>query len=390
MLRVFPDGSGTIGDKNGTMANAPVLSRPRNGAVVAGVCAGLGRRWRVDPALLRIAVCVLAFAGGLGLIGYGAAILLIPAEGSSVMPIRNLLPFTRSWPTPALIAAVGFACSLVVAALGGWSGLGLGPLFVIGGFWYVANRPSRRPRPTLSEPTPFERAAEAWRVRLLEHQALVGSPIGPSTIQIPPQPVAVRARPRALGPWTAALGLLGLGMSLVAGLGALGVHASPTAYWAAALIAFGVTLVAFARRGRAPLMLPVTVAIGLVTLAMMLPAGPALGAVGAVSRAYAGAAALPSEVTVGMGEVSLDLSALALTSDATTAVRVGAGTAIVRLPRTGNADVTWRVKAGEFTSAAEHRSGLDLSGRELVTHDPGAPTVRVDVVVQAGTLEVIR
>ncbi len=50
--------------------NLPVITRPRDGAMVGGVCAGLARRWRVDPNLLRIAVIVLALFGGVGLIAY--------------------------------------------------------------------------------------------------------------------------------------------------------------------------------------------------------------------------------------------------------------------------------------------------------------------------------
>ena len=44
--------------------NLPVITRPRTGAMVGGVCAGLARRWQVDPDPLRSAVVVLAICGG--------------------------------------------------------------------------------------------------------------------------------------------------------------------------------------------------------------------------------------------------------------------------------------------------------------------------------------
>ena len=80
--------------KNGPMS-LPVR-RTRDHALVAGVCAGLARRWNVDANLLRIAVAILAFSSGLGLLLYGAAWLLIPVDGSTQAPARRLLPFTRS------------------------------------------------------------------------------------------------------------------------------------------------------------------------------------------------------------------------------------------------------------------------------------------------------
>ena len=58
------------------------LYRARDGRVIGGVCAGLGRYFDVDPIIFRIGAVVLAFAGGAGLLAYLAALLLIPAEDS--------------------------------------------------------------------------------------------------------------------------------------------------------------------------------------------------------------------------------------------------------------------------------------------------------------------
>ena len=400
MIPYGPDG---IGDDNGVMESSPVLYRPRSGAVVAGVCAGLGRRWQVDPVLLRIAVAVLTMAGGLGAIAYLAAVLLIPREGSTVMPIRTLLPFTRTWTTPALVAAVGFGCAVLVAVLGGWSGIGLGPLLVIGGVWFIGDRGSRQrlatPRP--AGPTPFEQAAEAWRQRLLEQRSLsdfrpgmraveAGPALSPSLAAVPGPVPAIRTRPPRRGRWLLALGLIGAGMGVVALLDLWGVSASPTAYAAAVLLALGVALVASTRRGRPRLLLPATVVAGIVTAAMMLPTGPDLAGVGEVRRAYATQSELPGDVTLGLGEITLDLSELRLTGETTTSVRVGAGTAKLTLPEFANTEVTWQVKAGEYLARGEHRSGLDLAGREVSTPVPGGPTLHLHITVDAGTLEVIR
>lgn len=58
------------------------LYRAREGRIIGGVCAGLGRYFNVDPIIFRIGVVVLAFAGGAGLLAYLAGLLLIPAEDS--------------------------------------------------------------------------------------------------------------------------------------------------------------------------------------------------------------------------------------------------------------------------------------------------------------------
>ena len=47
-------------------ASQPPLRRDREGAVIAGVCAGLGRRLGIDPIVLRVVFIAATAAGGLG------------------------------------------------------------------------------------------------------------------------------------------------------------------------------------------------------------------------------------------------------------------------------------------------------------------------------------
>lgn len=67
------------------------LLRAREGRVVGGVCAGLGRYFNVDPIIFRIGVIVLTLVGGAGLLAYIAALLLIPSDDSAAAaePSRN-------------------------------------------------------------------------------------------------------------------------------------------------------------------------------------------------------------------------------------------------------------------------------------------------------------
>ncbi len=59
------------------------LTRAREGRLVGGVCAGLGRYFNVDPIIFRIGAIVLTLIGGAGILAYLAALLLIPAEDST-------------------------------------------------------------------------------------------------------------------------------------------------------------------------------------------------------------------------------------------------------------------------------------------------------------------
>ncbi|MFH8347862.1 PspC domain-containing protein [Streptomyces sp. NPDC018045] len=59
--------------------------------MIAGVCGGLGRHWGLDPVIFRVVLAVLAVSGGIGLIAYGFAWLLIPQDGDDENEGRKLL-----------------------------------------------------------------------------------------------------------------------------------------------------------------------------------------------------------------------------------------------------------------------------------------------------------
>ena len=66
---------------------APVLvkglQRPAKGRVLAGVCLGIARQYRLDVTLVRVVMVALTVTGGVGLIAYLAGWLLIPLDSSS-------------------------------------------------------------------------------------------------------------------------------------------------------------------------------------------------------------------------------------------------------------------------------------------------------------------
>ena len=57
------------------------LYRARDGRVVAGVCAGLAAYSGADPTLVRLAFVLVAVFGGIGVLLYLCAWIVIPEEG---------------------------------------------------------------------------------------------------------------------------------------------------------------------------------------------------------------------------------------------------------------------------------------------------------------------
>ncbi|MGP3985555.1 PspC domain-containing protein [Streptomyces sp. 3N207] len=94
------------------------LRRSRAHKVAGGVCGGMGRYFDLDPVLFRVPLVVLSVLGGLGLIFYGFAWLLIPAEGETQNEGRRLLSgrVEGSSLSAILVALVG--CGLFLASLG--------------------------------------------------------------------------------------------------------------------------------------------------------------------------------------------------------------------------------------------------------------------------------
>ncbi|WP_433221401.1 PspC domain-containing protein [Microtetraspora malaysiensis] len=78
---------------NETHTNSSVrqLRRTRDGRVVAGVCSGVGRYIGVDANILRVALAVATFFGGLGVGIYAVAWLLIPEEGKDTSIVQDLV-----------------------------------------------------------------------------------------------------------------------------------------------------------------------------------------------------------------------------------------------------------------------------------------------------------
>ncbi|MFC4944919.1 PspC domain-containing protein [Pseudonocardia sp. GCM10023141] len=59
------------------------MYRSRRDRMLGGVCGGIARYLNVDPVLLRIAAVALALSGGVGIVAYIVAWVVIPEAGET-------------------------------------------------------------------------------------------------------------------------------------------------------------------------------------------------------------------------------------------------------------------------------------------------------------------
>jgi phage shock protein PspC (stress-responsive transcriptional regulator) len=109
----------TTGDR--TAGPRDLRRDPANG-MMAGVCAGLGKRLQVDPLLLRIAFVATTFASGVGIVAYVLAWILLPAEPATDGSVRAIVHDHGRRGTVEVALGAGF---LLLAVLLAFRELGL-------------------------------------------------------------------------------------------------------------------------------------------------------------------------------------------------------------------------------------------------------------------------
>ncbi|MFJ9370200.1 PspC domain-containing protein [Nocardia sp. NPDC101769] len=122
---------------------------PKDGPL-AGVAVGFGRRYDVDPVLVRVAFVVSALFGGAGIVLYLLGWLLLPQAGDQSSPAESLFgrgqSSQNSSRTIVLMVALGIAVSTM-----GPVGVGLGGSGVISfalmlaGWWLLYQRQTQPP-----------------------------------------------------------------------------------------------------------------------------------------------------------------------------------------------------------------------------------------------------
>jgi len=110
----------------------PMLVRPNEGRIIAGVCAGIAKKWGMDLTLVRVLAVVLTVFSGVGVAAYLAVWLLTPSTDGPA-PIR---PGSRAGRMaakfPVLVLIVAITLAIIAAGHAIWWGAPIGLLLVAG------------------------------------------------------------------------------------------------------------------------------------------------------------------------------------------------------------------------------------------------------------------
>lgn len=198
----------------GRMNSVWSILRSTSDKKLAGVCSGVARHWNVDPILVRVGWVLLAFSGGVGVVLYVAAWLLVPADGGTTSLMDDWTKGkTRSWSREVWVVIVTVVSLITFAIFSSTTSIGFGPAVVLALIWYFGyyksrtkhtpppSRPDALGTPPAQEPfrypgpaTPFTQAAEAWQQRVEDirrgtaGQAPQQPPAGSSSRPTPPPP----------------------------------------------------------------------------------------------------------------------------------------------------------------------------------------------------------
>lgn len=406
----------------------PPLRRSRQDKVLAGVCGGLGRYFGLDPVVFRIVLGVLAVTGGVGLIFYGFAWLLLPMDGEEDSEGKKLLTGRVEGATLAAVfsALVGCALFLSMADNGVIGGFSVLVILALGGAAYWSQRhrgaaeaeaeapAAHRPAPPETQAPPVPGSPSWWRDPLVKDGTTgpvgaAGYLWGPDDADAGVRPGTAPAKPRTGTPARSGGGIGGrvFVLALLAGgaatasvwQGSTLAHALQVGL-ASALAVFGLGLAVSSLKGRTGFG---TVLLGLVTAGLLAGSVALPREIGTDWRDVAWRPAAVADVRPsyrsGTGLATLDLSRLDVPKGTTVSVSasIDAGRLKVIVPRevTAKADVSIRlgdiqlpgeggpdirVKSGGETRQATlpPTAGTEAGGTIELHLDAGVGQVEVD------------
>ncbi len=414
--------------------------RGRRHKTLAGVCAGLGRQFDMDPVIFRITLAVLSATGGIGLVFYGFAWLFVPYEDEDENEVRKLLTGRVDGQALAAVLFTLVGCGVFLTMLNNSGVLSFAAILSLllagAGYW------SRRRRTPDPDPLSAQAAADAppeakappimytwpswWRDPLVKdgtHDGGTGYLWGPpdsvdrdvaAAVNIARgvpgpgrsatsvrHPWAAPARgPRGIGGWTFLLALLAgfLGTRLTWDDHPLGTSLQTGLACALAVMGLGIAVSAFlGRTGAGSMFLAITTA-GLLAGTSAVPKN--------VGTEWVRTTWTPTSVTevrdhydIGAGSGTLDLSRLRLADGQTVSTRtdVGLGRIRVVVPRDVTVRLDIEVGVGDIQLPGDDKQDVDVTPdrHERMTLPPvmgGADTgtLDLDLEVGIGQVEVTR
>ncbi|WP_327361875.1 PspC domain-containing protein [Streptomyces sp. NBC_01296] len=364
-------------------ADRPPLRRSKRDKVLAGVCGGLGRYFDLDPAIFRIVLGVLAVTGGVGLIFYGFAWLLLPVEGEDDSEAKKLLTGRVEGATLAAVFAALVGCALFLSMLdnGGLAVFSVLVILALGGASYWSQRrraaaapeaepqAAHRPGPPETQAPPVPGAPSWWRDPLVkdgttgpvgttgylwgpdDSAEAAADTAGGKAAAAPERPAAPKVPRGGIGGRVFVLALLAGGAATASvWQGSTLSHALQIGL-ASALAVFGLGLAVSSVKGRTGFG---TVLLAMITAGLLAGASALPREIGTDWKAVAWRPAAVADVkplyTAGTGLATLDLSRLDVPKGTTLTVRAGveAGRLKVIVPREVTAQADVSVKLGDI------------------------------------------
>ncbi|WP_367321272.1 PspC domain-containing protein [Streptomyces sp. HUAS ZL42] len=414
--------------------------RNREYKMLAGVCAGLGRQCDMDPVIFRITLAVLSATGGIGLIFYGFAWLLVPYEDEDENELRKL--FTGRVDGQALAAVlfalVGCGVFLTMLSNGGVLAFAVVLSLLLAGAGYWSQRrgaPDPDPlaaqavadAPPEAQAPPVPTAYPSWwREPIVKDGTHVGGTgylWGPrdsrdrdiaAAVNIslgtqtngredirtpyvrPPKPRG----PRRIGGWVFLLALLAgcLGTGLTWEEHPLGTSLQTGLACALAVFGVGIAASAFLGRTGAGSVFLAVVTAGLLAGAAALPKDIGTDWIRTTWQPTA-VAAVQQKYDLGTGEGTLDLSRLRMAKGQTlsTEAEVGVGRLRVIVPRDVTVKLSIDVGLGDIQLPGDDEKDVDVEpGKYKEVTLPSASgakdagTLNLELKVGMGQAEVSR
>jgi phage shock protein PspC (stress-responsive transcriptional regulator)/predicted membrane protein len=401
------------------------LRRSRDDRMIGGVCGGLGRYLGIDPVILRIVLAALAIFGGIGLLLYALAWLLVAEDGSDTSEAQRLF---RGRATPLTTVAAIVVGTLGVLALTDIAYHGhrsKAVVFILLAVIVVIalnrrhseriaashGRPTATPYAAPTAPTAMPYTATPYAAPstgasyappVPGNYAPLGPPAGfapsrPLETPVPPAPPKAPKPPRqpsVLGPLALSAGIVVVGV-LFALDAAHAIDISAQAVFAAALLTVGIALIIGTWIGRARALIAAGVILTVALAATAALDVPLRGGIGVHNDTPLALSDLPATYHLGIGNQTVDLTQLKTGGKTVqVAASVGLGQLRVFVPGDAVVKVHGRVGAGDLRLLGTVTNGTHLN-RNVVL-DPQGPTVAgageldLDLRVGMGDVEVIQ
>ncbi len=394
--------------------------------MVAGVLGGLGRHLQIDPLVLRIVTVVLALFGGIGILLYAAAWLLLPAEDETASVADQALGRHETGSPRTATVALAFGLLLVVLTAfwgvvsGSWDG-GVLLLLAACGIVMLLRRDrgdddavSARHAPvddgghdaasfpdypgypgypgSASPSTGVQTDEERWWTEATDWQA--GSAetwTDEPVLETPAAPPAPRSPRSALGRLTVSAAAATVGLIAINDAIWADVPAAIYAASALAVVGLGLLLGTWWGRSRGLIVLGIALAGALV---------PAVAferldweAVDITVRPTTLAELPTGTQDYGAGSVEYDLSGLDFAgADETLSIDMGVGELLVILPPDVDVNLNADLGVGDLEAFGQTTEGFGRETRFTDVGDdgPGGGVLELDIDLGVGELEVLR